>query len=167
MFIGRYLSESCFSHVQLLMTLGTVACQAPLSMWFSRQEYWSGLSCSSPGDLPHHLCKSLWTPRKLYIFHLLQTQDIKKPELKTTKQLSWLIFFSTKKKKKIASKLSELGERYGRAPPQTSGGRDPAGTLIWGFWPPELLVACCYCNRTFLPLKKEKLRLLSPPSKKI
>ena len=30
----------------------TVACQAPLSMKFSRQEYWSGLPFSSPGDLP-------------------------------------------------------------------------------------------------------------------
>ena len=33
-------------------TLPTIACQAPLSMEFSRQEYWSGLPCSSPGDLP-------------------------------------------------------------------------------------------------------------------
>ena len=31
----------------------TVACQAPLSMGFSRQEYWSGLPFSSPGDLPY------------------------------------------------------------------------------------------------------------------
>ena len=30
----------------------TVACQAPLSIGFSRQEYWSGLSFPSPGDLP-------------------------------------------------------------------------------------------------------------------
>ena len=30
----------------------TVACQAPLSMEFSRQEYWSGLPFPSPGDLP-------------------------------------------------------------------------------------------------------------------
>ena len=30
----------------------TVACQAPLSMGFSRQEYWSGLQFPSPGDLP-------------------------------------------------------------------------------------------------------------------
>ena len=29
-----------------------LACQAPLSMGFSRQEYWSGLLCSTPGDLP-------------------------------------------------------------------------------------------------------------------
>ena len=31
----------------------TVAHQAPLSMEFSRQEYWSGLPCPHPGDLPH------------------------------------------------------------------------------------------------------------------
>ena len=33
-------------------TLWTVAGQAPLSMGFSRQEYWSGLPCPPPGDLP-------------------------------------------------------------------------------------------------------------------
>ena len=36
----------------LFVTPWTVAHQAPLSMGFSRQEYWSGLSCSPPGDLP-------------------------------------------------------------------------------------------------------------------
>ena len=80
MFIGRYLSEwvlSRFSHFRLLMTPGTVGHQAPLSMGFSWQEYWSGLSCPPPGDLPNHLCKSLWTPRKLYIFHLLQNPRYK------------------------------------------------------------------------------------------
>ena len=40
------------SRVQLLATPGTVACQAPLSMGLSRQEYWSGLPCPPPGDLP-------------------------------------------------------------------------------------------------------------------
>ena len=35
-----------------LVTLWTVACQAPLSMGFSRQEYWSGLPFPSPEDLP-------------------------------------------------------------------------------------------------------------------
>ena len=39
------------SHVGLLATLWTVACQALLSMGFSRQEYWSGLSCPPLGDL--------------------------------------------------------------------------------------------------------------------
>ena len=40
------------SHVQLFVTLWTVACQTPLSMEFSRQEYWSGYSFFSPGNLP-------------------------------------------------------------------------------------------------------------------
>ena len=49
-----YMSRmlSCFSQVQLLVTLWTVAHQAPLSLGFSRQEYWSGLPCPPPGDLP-------------------------------------------------------------------------------------------------------------------
>ena len=40
------------SRVRLLATPWTVAYQAPLSMRFSRQEYWSGLPFPSPGDLP-------------------------------------------------------------------------------------------------------------------
>ena len=41
------------SRVLLFATLQTVACQAPPSMGFSRQEYWSGLPFPSPEDLPH------------------------------------------------------------------------------------------------------------------
>ena len=43
---------SCFSCVQLFAIPWTVAHQAPLSMGFSWQEYWSGLSFTPPGDLP-------------------------------------------------------------------------------------------------------------------
>ena len=43
---------SHFSHVQLFVTLWTVACQAPLSMGILQQEYWSRLLFPSPGDLP-------------------------------------------------------------------------------------------------------------------
>ena len=43
---------SHFSRVQLFATLWPVARQDPLSMGFSRQEYWSGQPFSSPGDLP-------------------------------------------------------------------------------------------------------------------
>ena len=39
--------------LQSCATLWTVARQAPLSMGFSRQEYWSGLPCPPPGDLPN------------------------------------------------------------------------------------------------------------------
>ena len=41
-----------FRQVQLFEMLWTVAPQAPLSMGFSRQEYWSELPCPPPGDLP-------------------------------------------------------------------------------------------------------------------
>ena len=44
---------SRFSCVQLFVTPWTVAQQAPLSMGFSKQEYWSGLPCPTPGYLPN------------------------------------------------------------------------------------------------------------------
>ena len=43
---------SHFSCVQFFVTLWTIAYQAPLSMRFSRQKYWSGLPCPPPEDLP-------------------------------------------------------------------------------------------------------------------
>ena len=51
-FICAYVL-SHFSHVWLCATPWTVAHQAPLSMGFSRQEYWSGFPCSPPGHLPN------------------------------------------------------------------------------------------------------------------
>ena len=44
---------SCFSHTHLCVILWTTAHPSPLSMGFSRQEYWSELPCSPPGDLPN------------------------------------------------------------------------------------------------------------------
>ena len=41
------------SRVRLLVTPCTIAYQVPPSMGFSRQEYWSGVPCPSPGDLPN------------------------------------------------------------------------------------------------------------------
>ena len=52
---------SGFNCVRLFGTLWTVAHQAPLSMDFSRQEYWSGLLFLSPGDLPDPGIKP-WSP---------------------------------------------------------------------------------------------------------
>ena len=45
------LKVKLLSPVRLFVTPWTVAYQAPLSMGFSRQEYWSGLPFPSPGDL--------------------------------------------------------------------------------------------------------------------
>ena len=41
-----------FSHVQLFASPWTIVCQVPLSLEFSRQEYWGGFLFLSPGDLP-------------------------------------------------------------------------------------------------------------------
>ena len=56
---------SHFNGVQLFAILWIVACQAPLSMGFSRQEYQSGLSCPPPGGLP-----DLGIEDTLYLLHL-------------------------------------------------------------------------------------------------
>ena len=48
---------SCFNPVRLFATLWAVTHWAPLSNGFSRQEYWSGLPCPPPGDLPDSAIK--------------------------------------------------------------------------------------------------------------
>ena len=48
-----FRSDQSLSHVRLFVTPWTIAYQAPWSMEFSRQEYWSGLPFPSPGDLPN------------------------------------------------------------------------------------------------------------------
>ena len=58
--------------VQLFVTPWTVAHQAPLSMGFSRQEYWSGFPCPPPEDLPnpgikpYFLCLLRWQVDSLF-----------------------------------------------------------------------------------------------------
>ena len=49
----NFVKVKPLNHLQLFATPWTVACQAPPSMGFSRQEYWSGLPFPSPGDLPN------------------------------------------------------------------------------------------------------------------
>ena len=58
------------SHVQFFVTLWTVTCQAPLSMGFSRQEYWIGLPWLPSGHLPNPGIKpaSLASPA-LAVYH--------------------------------------------------------------------------------------------------
>ena len=50
--VMKTVCAQSLSRVRLFATLWMVAHQAPLSMGFSRQEYWSGLPFPSPGDLP-------------------------------------------------------------------------------------------------------------------
>ena len=52
LFAQLCMHAQSLSYVRLFVTPWTVAHQAPLSMGFSRQEYWSGLPFPPPGDLP-------------------------------------------------------------------------------------------------------------------
>ena len=68
--------DQSLSHVRLFATPWTVACQAPLSMGFSRQEYWSGLHFllqgifQTQGLNAHLLCLLNWQANCLLLSHL-------------------------------------------------------------------------------------------------
>ena len=96
---------SCFSHVWLLATLWTIACQAPLSMGFFSQEYWSGLPFPSSGDLPDSGIEpeSLMLPALAAGFfttvatwetpkHIIS--KFKSPFFFSIQNLSWNLYFS-------------------------------------------------------------------------
>ena len=51
MLVYQWCVCSVFQSCQPFVTLGAIVHQAPQSMQFSRQEYWSGLPCLPPGDL--------------------------------------------------------------------------------------------------------------------
>ena len=73
------------SSVQLFATPWTVACQASLSMEFSRQEYWSGLPCPPPGHLPNSGTEA-WSP-------ILQADSFQsEPPGKTVHLISLAVF---------------------------------------------------------------------------
>ena len=57
----KWSEVKSLSHVRLFATPWTIAYHAPQSMEFSKQEYWSGLPFSSPGDLPNPGIKP-WSP---------------------------------------------------------------------------------------------------------
>ena len=75
--------SSRFSCIRLFATLWTLVCQAPLSMGFSRQEYWSGLPCPPPGIFPTqgsslpllHLLHHKWI-----LYHLATWEALYCPE---------------------------------------------------------------------------------------
>ena len=50
--LDHCMCAQLLSHIRLLETSWIGACQAPLSMEFSRQEHWSGLAFPTPGNLP-------------------------------------------------------------------------------------------------------------------
>ena len=72
------LCAQLLSRVQLFETPWTVAHQAPLSMGFPRQEYWSGLPCPPPGDLPN---PGIYSAFPAMVDGFLTTEPPEKPHL--------------------------------------------------------------------------------------
>ena len=56
----KYVRAKSLQLCLTLLTPWTAAHQAPLSTGFSRQEYWNGLACSPPGDLPNPGMESMY-----------------------------------------------------------------------------------------------------------
>ena len=81
---------SLLSHVQLIATPWTVVCQAPLSMEFSRQEYWSGWPFPSPGDLPNPGIE----PRSLHCRQILCHVFMVSFQLLFLQIFSWILSLS-------------------------------------------------------------------------
>ena len=79
--------------VQFFATLWTVTHQTPLSMGFSRQEYWSGLPCPPPGDLPDPGVEatSLMSPALAGVF-FTTSATYKNPTLAPLKEVNKNIF---------------------------------------------------------------------------
>ena len=69
---------SHFHHVRLFVTLWTIARQASLPTGFSGQDYWSGLSCPPPGDLPNpgtELTSLVSCTGRQVLYHYLRSQE--------------------------------------------------------------------------------------------
>ena len=67
------------SHVWVFATLWIVACQVPLSMGFSRQEYWSGLPFPFPGDLPDPVIETVSPASPVLAGEFFTTEPSGKP----------------------------------------------------------------------------------------
>ena len=74
---------SCSSRVRPCATQWTVSCQTPLSMGFSRQEYWNGLPCPPPGDLPDPRIEPASPASHALQAILLTAESLGKPNVNT------------------------------------------------------------------------------------
>ena len=70
---------SGFSHVQLFATPWTITLQAPLSMGFPLQEYWSGMPCPPSGDLPDSGIKPTSPASPALVGRFFTTEPLRKP----------------------------------------------------------------------------------------
>ena len=81
---------SCFIRVQLFATLWTVALQAPPSMGFSKQEYWSGFPFPSPADLPNPGIKPMSPKSHALAGRFLTTEPPGNPKMLQPNDTDWM-----------------------------------------------------------------------------
>ena len=130
---------SHFSHVWLFATLWTVACQVSQSMRFSRQEYWSGLPCPHPGDLPDPEIEpvSLMSPALANRFFTTSRTWLYTGSLYTHSQKSWWVsaepFISSLQKE--CYQLPSLSEEGPNSPgtPRLSSSSLSLSLFVWSF----------------------------------
>ena len=105
-----------FSHVLLFATLWTVARQAPLSMGFSRQEYWNGLPCPLPRDLPNPGTKPMCLTSTC-----TGTQVVYHQHHQESPQIMWIFHQKPTKKKLKLERLTtpNVGEMWSKENSQT------------------------------------------------
>ena len=108
---------SHFSHVQLFATPWTTAHQAPLSLGFSRPEYWSGLPHPPPGDLPDPGIKPVSLMSPALAARLFTTSATWQTPRKTCSDLHWsLLNMDTPKLKFWSGFLPQTGRQLGKMP---------------------------------------------------
>ena len=98
-FFFSFLRICCAQSRLTLCDLWTVACQAPLSLGFSRQEYWSGLPHPPPGDFPDPGIEPVSSASPRLQTGSLPTKPLRKPFLKnqfsSVQSLSRVRLFAT------------------------------------------------------------------------
>ena len=90
-----YKRHACvLGRVQLCNPMWTVACQAPLSMEFSKQEYWSGLPFPPPGDSPNSGIKPAYHASPVLAGRFFTTEPPGKPcvLLQGQSVLAWVLW---------------------------------------------------------------------------
>ena len=116
----------CFICVHLFVTLLTVSHQVSLSIGFSRQEYWSGLPCPPPGDLPNPgiIPVSLISPSLAGKFFTMMEMS---RSTQMSRSLIGYIFFTALGN---GSQLQSAGKIF--LPGKSHGRQSLVGYLPWG-----------------------------------
>ena len=109
LYVQKVCMLSCFSHVPLFATQWTVTHQAPMSMGFSRQEYWNGLLFPPPGAFadPGIELMSIMSPVLAGAF--FTTSHLESSYVQNIRQL---IYFKINEQKKQANHFSCCAPYY-------------------------------------------------------